>query len=284
MDKLRQHYRLVIMNDETFEEQGSYKLTLLNVYLAISTLIVGTAFLVMLLMAFTPLRRFIPGYGDANKTSELIKLNEEIDALKEELDAQRLYADNFRRMLIGDYETEPDKTPVSEEIPDSLLNVPRIEEDEHLRQEIEMDEKIQEQALLSRTVNFVPKDRPLGQMFFISPIRGQISAGFMPDKKHNGLDVMAPKGTPVKAIMDGYIISSDWTLETGNTIGIQHGGNLISFYKHNSTLLKDVGDYVKAGEAIAIIGNTGTLSNGPHLHFELWYKGKPVDPKDYILF
>ena len=95
---------------------------------------------------------------------------------------------------------------------------------------------------------------------------------------------MAPKNTAIKAIMDGYVFTSDWTLETGNTIGIQHTNNLISFYKHNSALLKKTGSFVKAGEAVSIIGNTGTLSNGPHLHFELWYNGKAVNPKNYIIF
>ncbi|MEL6844618.1 MAG: M23 family metallopeptidase, partial [Bacteroidota bacterium] len=165
-----------------------------------------------------------------------------------------------------------------------LLNVPRIEEDEALRREIEMDQRIQEQAMLSRTVNFSPRDRPIEQMYFMSPVQGEISAGYMPDKKHFGVDVLAPKNTAIKAAMDGFVITSDWTLETGNTLGIQHANNVITFYKHNSVLLKKVGDYVKSGEAIAIIGNTGTLTDGPHLHFELWHKGKPIDPLDYVGF
>ena len=106
----------------------------------------------------------------------------------------------------------------------------------------------------------------------------------MPDQDHNGLDILAPKNTPIKAVMDGVVILSDWTLETGNTIGIMHDNQVMSFYKHNSSLLKKNGAIVRAGEAIAIIGNTGTLSSGPHLHFELWYKGKPVDPSRYINF
>jgi murein DD-endopeptidase MepM/ murein hydrolase activator NlpD len=106
----------------------------------------------------------------------------------------------------------------------------------------------------------------------------------MPEKRHFGIDILAPRNTPIKSALDGWVVQSDWTLETGNTIGIQHENNIITFYKHNSVLLKKVGSYVKAGEAVAIIGNTGEMTDGPHLHFELWYKGNPVDPADYINF
>ncbi|MBK8505637.1 MAG: M23 family metallopeptidase [Saprospiraceae bacterium] len=116
------------------------------------------------------------------------------------------------------------------------------------------------------------------------PITGSISLEFDPQKDHFGIDINAAPNTAIKAIMSGFIIFSGWTLETGNTIGIQHDQNLISFYKHNSSLLKSTGTFVQAGEAVAIIGNTGTLSSGPHLHFELWQAGKPVDPTDYINF
>ena len=104
------------------------------------------------------------------------------------------------------------------------------------------------------------------------------------DKKHFGVDVLAPKNTPVKAVLDGIVVSSDWSMETGHSLCVQHPNNILSFYKHNSKLLKSTGDVVKSGEAIAIIGNSGTLTDGPHLHFELWYKGKSVNPTEYILF
>jgi len=121
-------------------------------------------------------------------------------------------------------------------------------------------------------------------MYFTSPLNGEVAAAFMPDKGHYGIDILAPKNTAIKAAMDGYVFFSDWTLETGNTIGIQHTNNVITFYKHNATLLKKAGNFVRAGEGVAIIGNTGELTNGPHLHFELWHKGKPVDPGEYVDF
>ena len=120
--------------------------------------------------------------------------------------------------------------------------------------------------------------------YLMPPISGVISSGFDAATEHFGVDILAPHDTPVKAIWDGHVITADWTLETGYTIGIQHSNDMVSFYKHNATLLKRNGAFVRAGEAIAIIGNTGKLSSGPHLHFELWLQGKPVDPTNYIDF
>ncbi len=285
MEKSRQNYRLVIMNNETFEEIGSYRLSLLNVYITASLVIVSVAILIIALIAFTPLKRYIPGYGDVRQYEEVIRLNKELTEMEEELKAQTMYTDNFRRILVGEIEEPPSEVNQTYEIPDSLLNVDRIKEDELLRKEIELNEQLHDRDLMAKTENFKPRAIPLEQMYFVPPISGGIvSAEYMPEKKHLGLDIMAPKNTAIKAIMDGYVFTSDWTLETGNTIGIQHANNLISFYKHNSALLKKTGSFVKAGEALSIIGNTGTLSNGPHLHFELWYNGKAVDPKNYIIF
>ena len=144
-----------------------------------------------------------------------------------------------------------------------------------------------------RTGNVIEQEVPLAVtnpskssaidfLYVVPPVTGTISRGYQND--HPAVDVVAPRNTPIKAILDGYVISSDWTLETGNTIGIQHSNDLVSFYKHNARNLKKMGAFVKAGEAVAIIGNTGELSSGPHLHFELWVDGLPVDPALYIDF
>ncbi|MBK6620057.1 MAG: M23 family metallopeptidase [Saprospirales bacterium] len=283
LERLQHTYRLVIMNHETFEEIGSYRLSLLSVYIFLSTLMVVVAFLVISLIVFTPLKRYIPGYGSANAQPELIRLNQEIDALEEMVEAQELYNKNIRIMLAGEGETLQE-VPENKYAPgDSNLHVERIEEDELLRNEVKMEEirAIGEKAGSSSRES---ADTPLEQLFFTPPLTGEISAGFMREKKHFGVDILAPNNTPIKAVMDGWVIASDWTLETGHTIGIQHNNNLISFYKHNSVLLKEIGSYVKAGEAVAIIGNSGTLSDGPHLHFELWHRGVPIDPVQYLNF
>ena len=281
--RLRNTYRLVIMNNETFEEIGSYRLSLMNVYILLSTIVVMVAMLVVLVIAFTPVRKYIPGYGAASKSKELMSLYNTVEEMEEELNAHRAYSENFRRILVGDVQTEDDVPDSQNMDMDSIEEIGQTEIDRQFRQEIEFEE-IGQVAQEGRTTNFSPRDIPLEQMYFNTPVNGEISAGFMPDKSHYGVDVLAAKNTAIKAAMDGYIFFSDWTLETGNTIGIQHTNNIISFYKHNSALLKKVGSYVKAGEAVAIIGNTGTLTDGPHLHFELWHKGKPVNPTEYINF
>lgn len=282
-ERLQNTYRLVVMNDESFEEVGSYKLSLLNLYVAISVGIVIVATLVVSLIFFTPIKRMVPGYGDAS-SGDLLEVSKTIAELEKELQEQKNYTESFRRMITGDDETENDvKEEKIMEI-DTLQTVEIIEEDEILRQEVEEEFQSQQRMKLGAGKKVFSNDVPLDQLYLMPPITGIVSEQFMPDKKHYGTDILAPKNTPVKATMDGFIISSDWTLETGNTISIQHSNNLISCYKHNSALLKKIGDFVKAGEAVAIIGNTGTLSNGPHLHFELWHKGKPINPEDFITF
>jgi len=285
LEKLRHNYRLVIMNHETFEEVGSYRLSLLNVYVIVSLIVVAVALIVGSLIVFTPLRTYVPGYGDLSEQKELMRLNEELDALQEEVDARQVYNDNIRRILVGEEMETADQVEQAAEDPmDSIIDVDPIVEDEMLRKEVELDQELIERELLSKSANYVSTEIPLEQMYFVPPITGVVSSGFNRAQKHYGIDVIAPKNTPVKSITDGFVFVSDWTLETGNTIGIQHSNNLISFYKHNSALLKQAGSYVKAGEAVAIIGNTGELSDGPHLHFEMWHKGKAIDPAQYIIF
>lgn len=284
IERLKHTYRLVIMNNETFEEVGSYKLSLLNVYILSSSVAIVVALLVISLIIFTPLKRYIPGYGDVKEHAELLRLNQELQIIEEELAAQRAYTENFRKILVGEVETEVDQASEEVDLPDSLLIVDRIQEDEILRQEAALNERLQQRELMSKTANFSPRQIPLEQIYFIPPLTGVIGKEFNAADRHFGIDIIAPKNVPIKATMDGYVITADWTLETGQTIGIQHANNIVSFYKHNSALLKKVGDYVKSGEAIAIIGNSGTLSSGPHLHFELWTNGIPIDPARYVNF
>lgn len=286
-ERWKDTYRLVILNDETFEEVNSFKLSPLSVYIMLSTLVVLVAIFVWMTIAFTPIKRLIPGYGSANASGEMLKLNRDLDSLAQLLMAQDTFNAGIRKLLTSEVEyapTEaPKKKPLEEHPP-----VERSEEDAKLRNEVEMslirDATGKPNANANAPVNISPREIPLEQLHFSSPIGGSVVANFDPEKKHLGVDVVAPKNTPVKAIMDGWVIFSDWTLETGNTIAIQHTNNIVTFYKHNSVLLKKSGGYVRGGEAIAIIGNTGELTDGPHLHFELWHRGKPIDPLGFITF
>ena len=283
-NKLKNTYRLVVMNNDTFEEVTSQNISLQNIYILISTVIVIVATIVVSLIVFTPLKRYIPGYGSGSDAKMMIELRQQIEDLEDQLQTQQLYTENVRKIMVGEsFQTDEEiKNQSSEQSieAENIQPVKRAKVDEELRQEV----AIQDINSIARSEGGSTLAVSLEKMHFNPPVKGEISAGFMPDRKHFGVDILAPKNTAIKAALGGHIFFSDWTLETGNTIGIQHDNGLITFYKHNSALLKKAGSLVKAGEAVAIIGNTGTLSDGPHLHFELWLNGKPIDPTGYIAF
>lgn len=284
-ERMKDTYRLVIFNNDTFEEVRSFNLSPLNVYVMLSTLVVLVSALAIAAIVFTPIKRLIPGYGTTSNHPEMVRIYRDIDSLEQLVKAQERYNQGMKRMLTADVQYEPEAPPSKKE-QGTHEPIERSEEDIKLRNEVEMSDirKATGSTIPVTPVNISPREIPLEQMHFSTPIGGSIVAGFNPDKKHLGVDVVAPKNTPVKAAMDGWVISSDWTLETGNTIAIQHTNNIVTFYKHNSVLLKKAGNYVRGGEAIAIIGNTGELTDGPHLHFELWHQGKPVNPTDFVDF
>ena len=293
MDKLRDKYRLVIMNDDTFEEVTSVKLTPLAVYVGLSSLIVGTAILVTMAIIWTPLKRYIPGYGDFKRDAEITELVNKVSDLESEVEAHRQYNDNFRKLLVGDLKDMSKEAAEKQGQPadtaDALpVEVERIPEDEKLRSAVAKGTFTSDPALAlaagNSTGTLNPRDIPLEQLFFMPPVSGEMTSGFDFAKNHYGIDIAAPKNTAVKSAADGVVISAGYTVETGYSIAIQHPNNVVTMYKHNSVLLKQTGVAVKAGEAIAIIGNSGENTTGPHLHFELWYKGRAVDPSDYINF
>lgn len=290
MDKMRDKYRLVIMNDETFEEVTSLKLSPLTVYIFLSSLVVGTAIVMTVLIVYTPLKRYIPGYGDFERNAEIAELSNKVAALEDEVEAHRQYNENFRKILVGDLadmSTEAAKKKGQPANPADTVAKPvaRIGEDDQLRAAVERGtfSGSYEDNSLGMTA-ILPREQPLEQQFFMPPVSGDVTSGFDLQKNHYGLDVAAPKNTAVKAAADGVVISAGYTVETGYSIAIQHPNNVVTMYKHNSVLLKEAGSPVKAGEAIAIIGNSGETTSGPHLHFELWYKGRAVNPSDYIGF
>ena len=282
-DRIRDQYLLVIRNEDTFEEVGSYKLTLLNLYLLLSTVLIVVFIFVMLVFFLTPLRTLVPGYGKIEDQTAFKKLKRDYQGLEEEIAAQEVYINALRRMLTDDPETIEDVMNIDSIEEGFVGPVERIKEDSILRQDIENEEVLEDMRSLLKDGGNLSAES-IKEIYFTPPVKGEVSARFMPENLHFGIDIMAPKNTPILTILDGIVITSDWTLETGNTLAIQHDHNIVSFYKHNSANLKDVGENVSAGEAVAIIGNTGTLTTGPHLHFELWVNGQCVDPSDYINF
>lgn len=294
MEKLRDKYRLVIMNDDTFEEVTSMKMTPLSLYIGVSSLMVGTAIVVTVLIIWTPLKRYIPGYGDYTRDEEIALLTTKVADMEEEMESTRRYNENLRKILNGDLAGLSKEAIQQQGIPaDSMSAIPpedieRIPEDEQLRAAVDKGTFTSDPKATPTAVagvgTMAPRDVPLEQLFFMPPVSGEITSGFDLQKSHFGIDVAAPKNTAVKSAANGVVISAGYTVETGYSIAIQHPNNVVTMYKHNSVLLKQAGTAVKAGEAIAIIGNTGENTSGPHLHFELWYKGRAVDPGDYINF
>jgi hypothetical protein len=270
-------YRLVLRKDETLEEIGSYRLTLLNLYILLSSIVLIAMGLMAMVIFFTPLKRLVPGYGTPSQHPDYIKLSKKIAVLESELLDYKTYYDHFNKMIsLPDSIDPPVTTHTSKVIPEPV-------EKSNARKK----DRIEEPKVQSVIVNSSPETSVLNiadYRYLMPPISGVVSNGFDPKTDHLGVDILAPHDTPVKAIWDGHVITADWTLETGYTIGIQHTNDMVSFYKHNASLLKRNGAFVRAGEAIAIIGNTGKLTSGPHLHFELWLQGKPVDPTNYIDF
>ena len=282
-------YRLVVLNHDTFEEVGSYKLSLMNLYVAISSLVVGFTILITSIIVFTPIKRYIPGYGGIGSQRDVFDMVERVDSLERALAAHQTYATNVRKLLMADVEKESDMPrEKNTAVTDSNINVDPSEAEMQVRaggnSPFEGDETKNDKESENKAIKVIGRNDRLESMYLIAPLSGSISKPFSFAEKHYGTDLIAPKNTPVKAVADGFVISSDWTLETGNTIAVQHANNVVSFYKHNATLLKKVGDKVKSGEAIAIIGNTGEQTSGPHLHFELWKDGKSVNSQEYIRF
>lgn len=274
--KLVDKYRLVILNENTFQEKFSLKLSRLNVFVFGGVFSVLLIVLTSLLIAFTGLREYIPGYSSTSLKKKATRLVYEADSLKMRLAIIEHYTKALRPVLTGEI--------VSEKI-DSIKNEAQsITLDEAKLQATKQDSLFRAKVEGKDRYPLLEGAEGRAKVVFFSPLTGNVSQEFSMNDKHYALDIVAQTGTPVKAIADGTVILAEWTAETGYVITIQHPNEFISVYKHNGTLLKQQGDIVKSGEAIASVGSTGELTTGPHLHFELWSNGFPVNPTDYVDF
>jgi len=280
--KLKVKYRLVVMNADTFEEKVSFRLSRLNVFIVLSTLIILLIFITTYIIAFTPLREYIPGYGSSESNRSIRELILRADSMEEDLKNKDLYLYNIRNIIEGKEIVDklPDK-PDSATVDYSNLNFTKSQDDSLLRLEMQKQDQYNIAVSDNSSGSSITS---ISSFFFFTPLKGIITNNYDPANEHYGIDIVAAKDEAIKSTLDGTIIFAGWTLQTGYTIAVQHQDNLISVYKHNSALLKQEGDYVKAGEVIAIIGESGEMTTGPHLHFELWYDGTPVNPRDYMVF
>lgn len=274
--KLLHKYRLVILNEDTFEERVSFKLTRLNVFILVGVSAIVLIALTTLLIAFTPIREYIPGYSSKKLKKQADELLTQTDSLKRIIDINDQQYASIRKVLTGDIKTiEFDKDPIEDSSEtNNEITIQPSKEDSLLRANVERQDKYN---------LFESEDIPVDFALF-PPVKGVISSGYDSTLKHFAVDIVTEKDEPVKAAADGTIIFASWTADTGHVLIIEHANNLITVYKHNASLSKEQGDLVKAGEVIATVGNTGELTTGPHLHFELWNNGYSINPTNYIDF
>ena len=277
-ERLRRKYRLVILNDASFEEKFSLRLTPGGILILVSAITIFMSFLLTSIIAFTPLREYIPGYGDISDRKALIALSLKADSVADLIEAKNEYIENLQNVLSGNLTADttlPQKTGKKN---NQHITIKPSKTDSVLRQEIEQQDKF------SLTLSNTAGTSGISGYFFFSPVKGMVTHSFNIAEGHFGVDVVAKENEFIKAALDGTVVYAGWTANDGYVIQLQHSNNLMSIYKHNSDITKNIGDHVKAGEPIAIIGNTGETSSGTHLHFELWYNGTPINPQDYVLF
>lgn len=276
--KLTNKYRVVLLNEDTFEEVGTMRLTRLNVFTFVGVVLILLVAIVYSLVAFTNIRELIPGYPDAAMRQHIRSNAMKLDSLEYEQAIRDQYFDNLNRIIAGEAPENymNDTTGVVDQ---KEIAFHRSANDSLLRQQVEAEEQFRLNVLEESRVNL-----NLYDMHFFTPVSGIVTRKFNPVAGHYGIDLVAEPNEVVKATLDGTVIMSTWTLETGYVIQLQHGNELLSVYKHNAALFKSVGQKVVAGDAIAIVGNSGELTTGPHLHFELWHDRVPLNPADYIVF
>ena len=272
------NFRLTLVDDDTHDKVWSKKFTRIGALVTAVTVIVVTIATIFCVIAFTPIRTLIPGYPDARSKHDAIKNAITIDSLENVLTKWELYSENLRRVVDGqeplkiDSLMEVRKNPAAEAGDSREL----AEKDSLLRKEVADEDRFDIKPGSERTL-------PIEGMHFFTPLKGVVSQGY--DKAlHPYIDITAPGNSVVMSVLDGTVISAGWNDTEGYTIRIQHEGDIISVYKHNQKLLKETGDKVTAGTPIAVLGGTGSTSDGDHLHFELWHKGEAVDPTKYISF
>ena len=277
-DNKRTNFRLAIMDDKSHEQLLTLHFTRTGAFVAIVTVMVMFCAIIYSIIAYTPVRTFIPGYPDALSKRAAIQNAIKVDSLESVIFRWELYSENLKRVIAGEEAVKIDSILLnSAKASDASADISSLlKKDSVLRQTVMEEEQFNISARSHR-------DLPIEGVLFFTPLKGVVSQGYDP-AIHPYIDITAPAGSVVKAALDGTVIFAVWSDDSGHTIQIQHDGDIVSIYKHNEKLLKKTGDKVTAGAPIALVGNTGEMTTGTHLHFELWHKGETVDPTKYISF
>lgn len=275
--KLFTKNRLVILNEDTFEEIFSLKLTLMNVFVVATLGAIIIIFVTTFIIAFTPLREYIPGYSSSKLKKEATELALKSDSLSAALQKNEAYIASIRKVLTGDVDyahISKDSIKAGNKEGLSKLNLSPTDEEKKLRDEVALEDKY----------NLFEQATPKVSTVLFAPVKGHITEGYSAKNKHYAVDIALPKNTPIKAVANGTVIFADWTPTNGNVAILRHNDGLLSVYKHCESLTVEQGDAVRTGEVIGIAGSTGEQSTGIHLHFELWKEGYPIDPTQFIAF
>ena len=277
-DNKRTNFRLAIMDDKSHEQLLTLHFTRTGAFVAIVTVMVMFCAIIYSIIAYTPVRTFIPGYPDALSKRAAIQNAIKVDSLESVIFRWELYSENLKRVIAGEEAVKIDSILLnSAKASDASADISSLlKKDSVLRQTVMEEEQFNISARSHR-------DLPIEGVLFFTPLKGVVSQGYDP-AIHPYIDITAPAGSVVKAALDGTVIFAGWSDDAGHTIQIQHDGDIVSIYKHTEKLLKKTGDKVAAGAPIALVGNTGEMTTGTHLHFELWHKGETVDPTKYISF
>ena len=277
INKLSRSYKVVVSSEDTFEERLSFSTNKFNVFLVLSLYSIILIAFTISVVFFTQIREMVPGYSSSDLLTQAIYLTKKTDSLENELELNNTFYKSIENVLSGKTEQiiYKDTLAVSNEKDNiDFQAVLTNAEDSILRKYVEEEDKF----------NLTKNELVIENKMFVSPVKGQITQKFDPLNNHFALDILVDTGTPVKSILEGKVIFSEWSVDTGHVLIVDHGDNIISVYKHNSKVLKTQNNFVKAGEVIAYSGNQGTLSTGPHLHFELWKNGTPINPEPLFNF
>ena len=275
--KLFNDYKVVVSSEDTFEEKFAFKASKINVFVLMLVYSVILISFTISIVFFTQLRELVPGYSSSDLLNRAIYLTQKTDSLERQIELNNKFYKSIEDVLSGktDEFIERDNIPIDSSLNDkNLFSISPNSEDSILRNYVDSQDKF----------NLTINELVIENKMFFSPIKGDITQTFNFEENHFAIDIAADIGTPVKSILDGKILFSEWSVDTGHVIIVDHGDNIISLYKHNSKSLKEQNDFVQAGEVIAYSGNQGSLSSGPHLHFELWKNGTPIDPEPLLNF
>ena len=270
-------YKVVVSSEDTFEEKLSFKANKINAFIIMLLYSIILIAFTISIVFFTQLREMVPGYSSSDLLNRAIYLTKKTDSLEQQIALNNKFYKSIEDVLSGNVDEFVSRDELSIDsnlISTDIFTISPNLQDSILRQYVENEDKF----------NLTNNELVIENKMFFSPIKGEITQSFNFNENHFAIDIAADIGTPVKSVLDGKIIFSEWSLETGYVVVIDHGENIISVYKHNSKTLKEQNDFVQAGEVIAYSGNQGNLSSGPHLHFELWKNGTPIDPEPLLNF